>query len=96
MDLLEPVEVDEHQCAGATRPGETRVELELEAPAVEQPGERIDIGEVAQFVLDALALGDVLDLDDDVTRATVVPATSDMLRRPANRSPALLRSPTSS
>jgi hypothetical protein len=44
--------------------GERTGELLLEAPAVEEPGQGIVVGEVAQLTLEAFALGDVERLLD--------------------------------
>mgnify|MGYP006149842989 CR=1 FL=1 len=47
------------------------VELLLEAAAVEQAGQGIVVGQPAQLVLEAPALGDVLDLVEQVQRLVV-------------------------
>ena len=69
VDVLEAVEV-EHQdraaMAVALGRSQRAVELLLEAAAVEQPGQRVVVGEVLQLALEALALGDVDDLADAV------------------------------
>ena len=46
----------------------------LEQPAVAQAGQRVVVGEVAQVLLQALALGDVLELGDVVQRRAVAVA----------------------
>ena len=71
VDLLEVVEVDHHQprdLAVALRAGDLQLEVVLEQPAVAKTRQRVVVGEVAQVLLQALALGDVLQLGDVVKR----------------------------
>ena len=49
----------------AARAADLALELLLEAPAAEEPGQRVAVGELLQLVLEALALGDVDRLQDD-------------------------------
>src|SRR5436190_22488273 len=77
VDLLEVVEVDVEQrgalrIAGAA--ADLAQELLLEAPAVPEAGERVVVREAVQVLLDPLALGDVLDLGDEVQGPTVLVA----------------------
>ena len=66
VDVLEVVEVERRarapRCRSARRTASDAVELLLEAAAVEQPGQRVVVGEVLQLALEALAVGDVLHL----------------------------------
>ena len=67
VDGLQPVHVDQEQCpaaAVAVAEGEMGVQLLAEAPAVHEARERVVLGDVAKLVLEALALGHVLDLND--------------------------------
>ena len=48
--------------------GDVALELALERAAVEQAGERVVVGHVAQLGLVAAALGDVLHLREEVQR----------------------------
>ena len=69
VDVLEVVEVeDEQRATGVVAAGarELALELGLEAAAVEEAGERVVVGEVLELALEALALGDVLELDEPV------------------------------
>ena len=62
VDVLEAVDVDHEQGAGAhaaARGGDLELELLQEPAAVEQVGERVVIGEVLQALVVGLALGDV-------------------------------------
>ena len=71
VDGLEVVEVEhEQRAAGAVAAHErdVAVELALEGAAVEQAGEVVVVGEVAQLGLMAAVVGDVLELDEDVQR----------------------------
>jgi hypothetical protein len=64
------VDEDHGAAAGLTvRAFELAAELALEAPAVEEARERVEVGEVLQLALEAVALRDVLDLHDDVAHA---------------------------
>ena len=77
VDRLEAVEVEHEQRAlGAVAPAARDVlgQRAIDAAAVEQPGERVVIGQVAQLVLEAAALGDVLDLHEHVDRRALVVA----------------------
>ncbi len=59
VDLLEAVDVDDHHralAAVAGGEGDVTVELGAEAAAVQQPGERVVVGEVAQLGLGLLGL----------------------------------------
>ena len=74
VDRLEVVEVEHDR--RALRPvaldvGDVALELALERAAVEQPGERVVVGHVAQLGLVAAALGDVLHLREEVQRHAV-------------------------
>ena len=74
VDVLEAVEVEhEHGALGAVaaRACARAVELLLEAAPVEQAGERVVVGQVLELLLEALALGDVLHLAQDVVRTSV-------------------------
>lgn len=74
VDLLEPVEVDDQERAGApvgVAPGDLLGELELEPAPVDDTGEGVVVGEVAKLVLDALARVDVLDLREAIQRLAV-------------------------
>ena len=69
VDRLQAIHVDQEQRADpavAAAERELGVELLAKAPAVHEPGERVVVGDVAELLLEALALGDVLDLDDAV------------------------------
>ena len=71
LTRLKRVEVDHHQpgdLAVALRARDLQLEVVLEQPAVAQAGQRIVVGQVAQVLLQALALGDVLQLGDVVQR----------------------------
>ena len=71
VDVLEVVEVEDEQRPARSVARDVRdvgVELLLEAAAVEQARQRIVVGEPAQLVLEAAALGDVLDLVEQVQR----------------------------
>ncbi len=71
VDLLESVEIDQdHRAALAVSAAGAKppAKLGVEAAAVDQPGERIVVGEVLEFALEQAALGHVLDLDDQVAR----------------------------
>ena len=77
VDLLEGVEVEHEQrglLAVAPAARDLHRELALEQAAVVQAGERVVLGEVAQALLHHLALGDVLDLGDEVQRAALAVA----------------------
>ncbi len=77
LTLLKLVEVDHHQAgdlAVALRAGDLQLEVVLEQPAVAQAGERVVVGEVAQVLLELLALGDVLQLGDVVQGRAVAVA----------------------
>ena len=66
VDRLEAVDVDDHHralAAVAGGEGDVLVELGAEAAAVEQAGERVVIGEVAQLGLGLLGLGKRLSDD---------------------------------
>jgi len=66
VDALEAVDVDDHHrplAAVAGGEGDVLVELAAEAAPVEQPGERVVVGEVAQLGLGLLGVGQRL-LDD--------------------------------
>ena len=54
--------------------GELAGQLLLEAAPVEQPGQGVVVGEVLELALEALALGDVLDLGEHVERLAVAVA----------------------
>ena len=72
VDLLEPVEVEQQQRSGApvpARPADLALELLLEAPAAEQPGQCVPVGDLLELQLEALALGDVDRLHDDQSLA---------------------------
>ena len=59
VDRLEAVDVDDHHralAAVAGAEGDVLVELGAEAAPVEQPGERVVVGEVAQLGLGLLGL----------------------------------------
>ncbi len=59
VDRLQPVDVDDHHralAAVAGGEGDVLVELGAEAAAVEQPGERVVVGEIAQLGLGRLGL----------------------------------------
>ena len=59
VDLLEAVDVDDHHralAAVAGGEGDVAVELGAEAAAVEEPGERVVVGQVAQLGLGLLGL----------------------------------------
>ena len=63
----------------------------LEAPAVEQRRQKIVIDEVLQTPLELLALGDVLDLRDEVQRLAVVVADErDAQQHPDRVAPGVL------
>ena len=69
VDRLEVVDVEhEQRAAGAVARhlGEVAADLELEAAPVEQTRQRVVVGHVLQLLLEALALGDVLDLGEQV------------------------------
>jgi hypothetical protein len=71
VDVLEAVEVDHRERGGlavARAALDLAMELLLESPAVREPGQRVVLGLVAQLLLELLALGDVLDLADEVQR----------------------------
>ena len=57
----------------------------VDAAAVEQPGERVVVGQVAQLVLEAAALGDVLDLHEHVDRRALVVAHDGGAQRDPHR-----------
>ena len=72
VHVLEVVDVDdEHRGRHAVPVGVRRHPAELldEAAAVEQTGQRVVIGEVAELALVALAVGDVLHLHHELVRA---------------------------
>ena len=77
VHVLEVVEVQQQHGALASVarvPREVRLELVLEAAPVGEAGERIMVGEVLEPALEALALRDVLGVDDEVGRAPLVVA----------------------
>ena len=85
--MLEVVEVeDDHRGALAEAADVPSAGLQrlLEAPAVEQPGQRVVGGDVLELVLEAPALGDVLDLGDDVPSS---PERGGCTQHPARRRP---------
>jgi hypothetical protein len=60
VDLLEAVDVDDHHrplAAIASAERDVLVQLRAKAPPVEQPGQRVVIGEIAQLGLGLLGLG---------------------------------------
>ena len=66
VDELEVVEVEHEQgsvLAPAVHASQLAVQPVHEPPPVEQPGERVVVGEQAQLALGLLAVADVLDLD---------------------------------
>ena len=74
VDRLEVVDVEHQQrAAGAVARDlrEVAADLELEAAAVEQAGQRVVVGHVLQLLLEALALRDVLDLGEQVVGAAL-------------------------
>ena len=69
VDVGEVVDVERQQRGGvavALRVADDPLELLAEAPAVVQARERVVVGEPAQLALEALAIGDVDDLQDEV------------------------------
>ena len=69
VDVLEVVQVDhEHGARGAVarHPLGLPGQLLLETPPVEEPGQEIVIDQVLEALRQLLALGDVLDLRDDI------------------------------
>ena len=71
VDVLEQVDVDQHRGAARAVAGDVvdvALELALERAAVEQAGQRVVVGHVAQLGLVAAALGDVLGLGQEVQR----------------------------
>ena len=67
LTRLQPVDVDRQHGAGgpvARVERDRLLEHAPEAAAVDQAGERVVVGEVAQALLEAPSLADVLDLDD--------------------------------
>ena len=68
VDVLEAVEVEREHRAGAgaeaSRVRKRPLELGVKATAVEQPRQRIVVGEVLELTLEALTLGDVERLLD--------------------------------
>ena len=70
VDVLEQVDVDQHarRAAVAGDVVDVALELALERAAVEQAGERVVVGHVAQLGLVAAALRDVLRLGEEVQR----------------------------
>ena len=69
VDVREVVDVERQQRGGmavALRVADDPVELLAEAPAVVQAGQRVVVGEPAQLALEALAVRDVDDLQDEV------------------------------
>ncbi len=69
VDVLEVVDINNENgapTAVAPHSGDLARELALEAPPVEEPGERVMVGEVRELHLEQLALLDVLDLVDAV------------------------------
>ena len=88
VDLLEAVEIEHEQRAlGAVAAAARDVlgQRAVDAAAVEQARERVVVGEVAQLVLEAAALGDVLDLDEHVGRRAVVVAHDRGAQRDPDR-----------
>ena len=74
VDRLEVVEVEHDRRAlraVALDVGDVALELALERAAVEQAGQRVVVGHVAQLGLVAAALGDVLHLREEVERLAV-------------------------
>ena len=75
VDALELVDVEHRErgvLAVARAALDLALELLLEAAAVRQPGERVLLGLEPQLLLELLALGDVLDLADEVKRPAVL------------------------
>ena len=88
VDRLEAVEVEHEQRAlgaVAAAAGDVLGQGAVDAAAVEQAGERVVVGQVAQLVLQAAALGDVLDLHEHVGRRAVVVAHDGGLQRDPDR-----------
>ena len=89
VDRLEVVEVEHDR--GAARAvaldlGDVALQLALERAAVEQPGERVVVGQMAQLLLMAPPLGDVLHLAEEVQRRAVrAPHHAALQRRPDRR-----------
>ena len=72
VDVLEAVDVEQHDCAARAVAGDVvdvALELALERAPVQQAGQRVVVGHVAQLGLVAAALGDVLGLGEEVQRA---------------------------
>ena len=69
VEVLEVIKVEHDQrraIAVAAAERHLPLKLALEAPAVEQVGQRVVLGEVNEALLEQLALSDVLDLRDEV------------------------------
>ena len=93
IDVLEAVQVhDQDGPDPFVSDGQLELTLELllKAAAIEQAGERVVIGQVAQALVQLAALGDVLDLRDPVEGPTVAVTHN----RQVARKPALLAVPT--
>ena len=90
VDPLEVVQVDEEQrrravvAAGAL---ELASQLAREAPAVHQAGQAVVVRQVREVALEALALGDVLDLADEVERLAVLVAKERDRQQDPDRPP---------
>ena len=89
VDVLEVVEVEHERGAGrpvAADVLEVRLQRAREGAAVEQAGQRVVVGQVAQLGLVAAPLRDVLDLEEDVLRdAGGVAHQRDVHRGPDDR-----------
>ena len=71
VDLLEAVDVDDHHralAAVAGAEGDVLVELGAEAAAVEQPGQRVVVGQVAQLGLGLLGAASSAPREDLAVR----------------------------
>ena len=84
VDRLEVVEVDQHHRAGRAVV-DHRAELALEAAPVEQLGERVVVGLVAQLDLQPAPLGDVDHLGQQHAARVLVDQAREVHLRPARR-----------
>ena len=90
VDELEVVQVEHDHCAPAAvarLAHPMAVELALEAAAVQQSRQRVVVGQVHELLLRAPAVGDVLDLGDQLQRASIGVAQHGHLHRHPHRTP---------